>query len=120
MTLETLLLVLTWAATSVTLFISTFLFFVALMYMRNIQDTIFMLHWSVRWVCYLLLLIGLVLDTLLNWIVLTIAFIEIPQECLSTAHVIRHKYDSTHWRQDMALWFCANWLTPFDANHCNK
>ena len=116
----TYLHILIWAAISITLFINTFLFFVALMKMREVQDHIFLLHWSVRWVCFLILFIGLILDTLLNWIVLTIAFVELPREFLSTARVVRHKYSSTHWRKDMALWFCQNWLTPFDKSHCEK
>jgi hypothetical protein len=116
----TWLYVLIWVAISLTLFISTFVFFVALMKMREIQNEIFRLHWSVRWCCFFLLFIGLILDTLLNWIVLSVAFAELPREFLSTARVIRHKYESTHWRKDMALWFCKNWLVPFDIRHCEK
>jgi hypothetical protein len=112
--------VLIWAITSVSLFIGTFIFFVAIMKMREIKDEIFLLHWSVRWVCFLILFVGLVLDTLLNWILLTVAFVELPREFLSTSRVVRHKYHSTHWRQDMALWFCRNWLQPFDKSHCEK
>jgi hypothetical protein len=111
---------LTWLGISVTLFISTFLFFVAIMKMREMQDTINQLHWSVRWVCYLLLAIGLVLDTALNWILLTVAFYEIPQEFLSTSRVIRHKFHSGGFRNQIALWFCKNWLTPFDSRHCEE
>ena len=109
-----------WLVASVTLFISTFVFFVAIMKMREIQDHIFLLHGSVRWICYFILFIGLILDTLLNWIVLTVAFAELPREFLSTSRVIRHKYHSTHWRQDQALWWCKHWLTPFDRTHCEK
>jgi len=109
-----------WLATSVTLFVSTFVCFVAIMKMREIKDEIFSLHWSVRWCCFLILAIGLVLDTLLNWIVLTVAFVELPHEFLSTSRVVRHKFHSTHWRNYMALWFCAHWLIPFDKQHCEK
>lgn len=109
-----------WLVASVTLFVSTFVFFVAIMKMREIKDHIFLLHGSVRWICYLILFIGLILDTLLNWIVLTVAFAELPREFLSTSRVIRHKYHSTHWRQDQALWWCRNFLSPFDEKHCEK
>ena len=110
----------TWLAISVTLFVMTFVFFVAIMSMRTLQDKIYTLHGSVRWVCFLILFIGLVLDTALNWIVLTVAFWELPREFLSTARVIRHKYHSTHRRQDQAYWWCRNFLEPFDPWHCNK
>jgi hypothetical protein len=120
MTYQYWLYPLIWLGVSTTLFIATFIFFAALMKMREIQDTLFTLHWSVRWICFLILAVGLVLDTLLNWIVLTISFAELPREFLSTSRVIRHKYHSTHWRQDQALWFCKNFLTPFDVKHCEE
>ena len=112
------ILFLSWAGASLTLFIGTFVMYVAIMKMREVQNEIYRLHWSVRWVCYFILLIGLIFDTLLNWIVLTILFVELPHEFLSTTRIVRHKYTSTHWRQDMALWFCENWLSPFDKSHC--
>lgn len=109
-----------WLIASVLLFVCTFTCFIAVMKMREIQDHLFLLHWSVRWICYFILFIGLILDTLLNWFVLTITFAELPREFLSTARVVRHKYYSTHWRQDQAQWWCVNFLQPFDSKHCNK
>jgi hypothetical protein len=109
-----------WAATAVTLFVSTFAFYVAIMKMREIQDHIFLLHWSVRWACFLILFIGLILDTLLNWVVLTVAFYEFPREFLSTARVIRHKHHSEGFRKIQANWWCRNFLTPFDKSHCEE
>lgn len=114
------LIFLIWLGTAATLFVCTFTAFVAIMKMREIQDEIFRLHWSVRWACFLILFIGLILDTILNWVVLTVIFLELPREYLSTARVIRHKYYSTHWRHDLALWFCTNWLVVFDERHCEK
>lgn len=107
-----------WLALAAFLFVATFALFVAIVKMREIQDVIFTLHWSVRWVCYLILAVGLVFDTALNWTVLTAVFFELPQEFLSTARVVRHKHHSTGWRQARALWFCKNWLVPFDPAHC--
>jgi hypothetical protein len=113
-------IILDWVLISLFLFISTFVFFVAIMKMREIKYEILALHWSVRWVCYFILFIGLLLDTLLNWVLLTIVFMEFPKEFLSTARVIRHKYYSSGWRQDQALWFCRQFLTPFDPKHCDE
>lgn len=107
-----------WAGISLALFVSTFLFYVAIMSIREKRSHILELHWSVRWVYYLLLFIGLVLDTLLNWIFLTVVFLEFPKEFLATPRVVRHKHHSTGWRQLVANWFCHNWLTPFDKSHC--
>jgi hypothetical protein len=114
------LYILIWALTSVSLFIGTFVFYVAIMKMREVKHEIYRLHGSVRWVCYFILFIGLVLDVLLNWVLLTVAFLEPPQEFLTTSRVIRHKYESRGWRQKQAMWWCEHWLTPFDKSHCEK
>lgn len=112
----------TYLIISVALFITTFLFYLAVMSLRLARDTgtLINAHWSVYGVSYGLLFIGYVLDVLLNWIVLTVAFLELPQEFLSTARVTRHKHHSGGWRQAEAKWFCKNWLTPFDARHCEE
>ena len=114
------LYLLIWLGTAATLFVSTFVFFVAIMKMREIQDKIFTLHWSVRWICYLILFVGLILDTLLNWILLTVAFYEFPKEFLSTSRVVRHKHHSEGFRKIQAEWWCRNFLQPFDPRHCEK
>ena len=113
-------LIIYWSLISVALFMSTFVCYVAIMKMREIRYEIYKLHWSVRWVCFFILFVGLILDTLLNWVLLTVAFLEPPQEFLSTARVVRHKYESTGWRQKQAIWWCKNFLTPFDKSHCEK
>jgi hypothetical protein len=110
--------ILVWAGVSATLFIGTFIFYVAIMKMREIKHEIYALHWSVRWVYYLILFIGLVLDVLLNWIVCTVIFFELPKEFLTTARVVRHKRESSGFRYRLAIYFCHHWLTPFDKSHC--
>jgi hypothetical protein len=114
------MVILIWLAIAATLFVSTFTLYIAVMKMREVQDHIFQLHWSVRWVCYLILLVGLIFDVLLNWIVLTVAFYEFPREFLSTARVVRHKHHSGGFRKIQAEWWCKHWLTPFDKSHCDK
>ena len=87
------------------------------MKLREAQDVLFTLHWSVIWIAWLILFVGLLLDTLLNWIVLTIVFVDVPRETLSTARVRRLK-KSSGWRQRLSVWLCDNFLNPFDNNHC--
>lgn len=113
-------LIIYWSLISIALFIGTFVCYVAIMKMREIKHEIYKLHWSVRWVCFFVLFVGLILDTLLNWVLLTVAFLEPPQEFLSTSRVIRHKYESTGWKQKQAMWWCSNFLNPFDKTHCEK
>lgn len=106
---------------SLGLFIITFLFYLAVMKLRDAKDAgiLFTLHWSAIWIAYGILYVGLFLDVMLNWIVLTVLFFEFPQEFLSTFRVKRHKNHGFGWRQKMAMWFCANFLSPFDPSHCS-
>lgn len=103
------------------LFASTFIFYLAVMKLRDarnngILDT---LNWSVIWLAYAILYVGLVLDMLLDWIVLTVMFAELPREILSTSRVKRHKNFGEGWRKSLATWLCNNFLSPFDPNHCS-
>ena len=104
------------------LFAGTFLLFLAVMKLRDARDlgTLRGLNWTVIWLAYSFLLVGLVMDALLNWIVLTVLFLEPPREALSTMRVKRLKNTTTGWRQRLAAWLCANFLTPFDNNHCER
>jgi len=111
-------LIIYWAVVSVLLFVSTFVCYVAIMKMREIKSEIYALHWTVRWVCFGILFVGLILDTLLNWGLLSVAFLEIPHEVLSTTRVVRHKRANNGWRTTQANWWCKNFLTPFDKSHC--
>lgn len=108
-----------WVWLSIFLFIGTFVLYVAIMKMREVQHRIWRLHWPVRWTCYLILFVGLIFDTLLNWIVCTVIFLEFPKEFLTTSRVVRHKYQSTHWRKDLADYFCFHWFVVFDERHCD-
>ena len=104
------------------LFVGTFLLFLAVMKLRDARDlgTLRGLNWTVIWLAYSFLFIGLIMDALLNWIVLTVFFVEWPCEMLSTMRVKRLKNTTTGWRQRLAAWLCANFLTPFDNHHCGE
>ena len=121
-----------WLWVSALLFIGTFVMYIAIMKMREVQDNIFQLHWPVRWVCFFILFVGLIFDTLLNWVVCSISYLELPKEYLTTARVVRHKYTPSgrflfwhfewlkQWRFIQSIYWCKNWLTPFDESHCLK
>ena len=109
-----------WLKLSTFLFVGTFMLFLAVMKLRDARDlgTLRGLNWTVIWLAYSLLFVGLIMDVLLNWIVLTALFLEPPREVLSTMRVKRLKNTTTGWRQRLAAWLCANFLTPFDNHHC--
>lgn len=70
---------------------------------------------------YPLAAIGIIMDVLINIIVGTILFLELPKTWLLTARLQSH-LDDTGWRGSIAVWICANLLDPFDARgyHCRK
>jgi hypothetical protein len=122
MTITPLLVALVWTGISAVLFVSTFIFYLSILKLRDVHASgvLDQLHISVRLTAYFILSVGLLLDTMLNWIFLSVTFLELPREFLSTKRVIRHKYNSPGWRQSQAYWWCMNWLAPFDSRHCEK
>jgi len=113
---------LAYAVISITLFVLTFIWFLAVMKLKEARDAgiLPMLNKSVIWIAYFILYSGLAMDIALNFILLTVAFVEIPQELLCTSRVKRLKNHGSGWRQLLAAWFCANFLSPFDPKHCSE
>jgi hypothetical protein len=105
---------------SIYLFLGTATLFISVMKLRDMRNTgeLAKLNWSATWVAYALLYIGLVFDMLLNMVVMTVVFLELPQELLTTSRMRRQKFFGSGWRQALAIWFCTNYLKPFDPNHC--
>lgn len=104
----------------------TWLFFVAIMHLKIVRKS---LHPFTKFNAYILLVIGLPLDALVNIVVGSILFLEPPRivggrwlvndgEWLLTARLARHKRGSG-WRNGMATWLCAHLLDPFDEGHCD-
>lgn len=118
-------LALWWGGIALALWVVTFLLFLAVMKLREMQreGTLADLHWFARSIAYALVLLGLVLDALLNFIVLSVVFLEPPDfigEPLSSQRVKRHKIHGTGWRRERALALCRRWLTPVDKTHCEE
>ncbi len=63
-----------------------------------------------------ILYLGLLIDFLVNVVVLTFLFLELPREWLVTARLTRYARSSAGWRRTMALWFAANLLDTFDPS----
>lgn len=62
------------------------------------------------------LVVGLVLDLLVNVLVMTVLLLEIPQETTVTARLKRHKRESTGWRLRVTNWFASELLDHFDPS----
>jgi hypothetical protein len=97
------------------------IYFIAIMKLRDMKDA-GQIAGVMKLFGYPNLFIGLLLDVLVNWIPMTIIFMELPLEFLTTARLSRHIKDGSGWRKDVALWFCHNLLSPFDSSkdHCGE
>lgn len=62
------------------------------------------------------LIIGLVLDLLVNVVVMTILMLELPRETTVTARLKRHKRESTGWRLKVTEWLASELLDSFDPD----
>jgi hypothetical protein len=70
---------------------------------------------------YPILIVGVLLDALVNLTVLTIVFAERPYEWLVTKRLTRHGKYGGGWRRTVANWICSHLLNPFDPDqrgHC--
>ena len=65
------------------------------------------------------LALGYLADFLVNVVVCTVLFLELPREWVVTARVSRHKKSGTGYRQALATWVCVNLLDPFDPSGCH-
>ncbi len=99
----------------------TWIFFLAIMHLRDAKDTGTLTGFA-KWLGYFNLFIGLILDVLVNWLPMTVILLELPHECLTTARLSRHIKDGSGWRKTLALWFCRNLLSTFDSTkrHCGE
>jgi len=70
---------------------------------------------------YPILIVGVLLDALVNIVVLTVVLFERPYEWLVTKRLARHIKHGGGWRKAIAGWICRHLLNPFDPDqrgHC--
>ena len=60
-----------------------------------------------------ILIVGLVIDFVVNVFVMTVLLLELPQETTVTARLKRHNRNGSGWRQQFARWF-EPILDPYD------
>lgn len=68
-----------------------------------------------------LLAIGVLIDVFCNVVVMTLLFLELPQEPTVTQRLTRHS-DDPGWRGKASRFICQNLLDTFDPSgcHCKK
>ena len=96
------------------------IFYLAVMslFRANANNT---LTWQAKVLGYPVLIIGVLLDAMLNIFLLSVILFERPYEWLITKRLTRHIKNGIGWRYKLALWVCQHLLNPFDPDqrgHC--
>lgn len=101
----------------VSLFI-VFIFFCAVLHLRTVRDNGYLASAPkiVLGSAYGTLFLGMIADFLLS-LVLSILWLDLPQEWLTTDKVKRLKVNGNRWQKSGALWLCRV-LNALDKNHC--
>jgi hypothetical protein len=91
------------------------LFYLAVMNLKRAKDAGTIPRLSL-WLGYPILIVGLVLDWLVNVVVFTVLFLELPGSAteLVTGRLDRHYNNGKGWRQRLAGWFGDHLLHAFD------
>ena len=93
------------------------IFYLAVMNLKRVRDA-GQLHKLALWLGTPVLIVGYLLDALVNVFVMTPILLEFPQELTVSERLKRHNRQSTGWRKSVAIWF-EPLLDPFDpsGNH---
>jgi hypothetical protein len=107
-----------WLLVSVVgLWFSVVIAFVTVMHAKAIIERGEDIHWFFGAPVLALGGLGLVLDVVFNWTIGCVIYHERPHEWTFTARCKRHKRKSFGWRQERALWWCAE-MSKYDKTHC--
>lgn len=89
-------------------------FYLAVMNLKRVRDAGGLSPWALRF-GYPVLFLGLVLDVLVNWLVVSLLLLEFPKETTVTARLKRHNKESSGWRLSVVKFF-EPLLDPFDPS----
>lgn len=65
-------------------------------------------------------LLGIVMDVVANWVIAPVIFLDPPREALVTSRLVRYKATDAGWRGALADLICSHLLDVFDpsGDHC--
>jgi hypothetical protein len=104
-------------------FVLTFAFYAAVIMFRGMRDSgkLATLAPVVTTCIEIILYVGLLLDSILNIVFLTVYYFELPRELLSTFRVKRWYWSTADTRNKRkSVWFANNFLLPIDPHHMDK
>jgi hypothetical protein len=91
------------------------IFFVAAMRLKQVRDA-GKLTTAMKAFGYPAIAIGLLIDLLVNVVLGSAVFLELPREYTLSARLWRHSTEGTGYRQKVALWLRVNLLDAIDPS----
>lgn len=95
------------------------IFFVAGMRLKQVRDA-GQLTSAMKVFGYPALAVGLAIDLVVNVVVGSLLFYELPREYTLSARLWRHSNESSGYRQRVALWLRVNLLDAIDPSGVHK
>lgn len=93
--------------------------YVAVMRLMQVRDA-GQLTPAMKAIGYPALVVGLLLDLIVNTVVATALFLELPREWTVSGRLWRLSNSPSSWRQRTALWLRVNLLDPIDPSGTHK
>ena len=90
------------------------IFYLAVMNLKRAKDA-GQLTTTAKALGYPVLIVGYLLDCFVNFTVMTVLLLELPQETTVTSRLSRHLNEGEGWRKAIAAW-AAPLLNPFDPS----
>jgi hypothetical protein len=93
--------------------------YVAVMRLMQVRDAGHLTH-ATKAIGYTALGVGLLLDLIVNTVIATVLFVELPREWTVSARLTRHSETGTGWRQRLALSIRKGLLDNIDPNGVHR
>jgi hypothetical protein len=95
-------------------FYALWIFYLAVMNLKRVRD-LGLLSKTAKVLGYPVLVVGYLLDFILNVVVMTVILLELPQETTVSSRLKRHNNDQGGWRLAVVRWF-EPLLDPYDPS----
>lgn len=111
---------LTWISLSVLSLASFYILWMGYVLTMDLKENFRSLRWEVKLAAILPAALSYLLDIVLNVILLSVLFLEVPKEVTITKRLARWKKMPmiAPKRARFAAYICNSWLNPFDQGHC--
>ena len=97
---------------------ATWVLYLAVMTLQRAKEAGTLSTWAWRF-GYPVLLVGYLMDFLVNIFILSFILMEAPREWLITARLSRHIKAPSGYRKAVATWICSQLLDAFDPSGCH-